>query len=66
MIAKMEPDRTAIMTRKEVCEYLRISDTTLRRMLNTKKIKAARIGRNGNYRFMRKHIDQYFNYGRIK
>ena len=62
----MEPDRTAIMTRKEVCEYLRISNTTLKRLINSKQIKAARIGRNGNYRFMRKHIDQYFNFNTEK
>ena len=59
----MQTDRTAIMTRKEVCEYLKISDSTIDRMLKKGLLKAARIGRNGNYRFMRKHIDQYFNQG---
>ena len=57
----MLPDRTQIMTVKEVCEYLRISGTTLKRLMKKKQIVGARIGRNGNYRFMRKHIDQYFN-----
>ncbi len=56
----MTPDRTAVMTRKEVCNYLRISDSTLDRLLKRKKMKGFRILGNGNWRFFRAEIDKAF------
>lgn len=49
----------AVMTVKEVSEYLNIHHVTIYRMLAKKEIPAARIG--GQWRFMKSELDRWFN-----
>lgn len=47
----------AILTIKEVAEYLKVAEKTIYRLVGTKKIPAFKVG--GAWRFSRADIDQW-------
>ena len=54
---KKEEISTAILTSTEAAAYLKTSKPSLFKLVQEKKIKAAKIGRN--YRFSRKELDRF-------
>ena len=53
----MRPNRTQIMTLKEVAAYLGLHHLTIYRLIQEKKIPAARLG--GRWRFKKDVLDKW-------
>ena len=47
-----------VLTVKELCEYLRLSEKTVLNLLNAGKIPGKKLG--GSWRILKSEVDKYF------
>jgi excisionase family DNA binding protein len=47
---------TEVYTTKQACEYLQITKLTLYKLINEKKVKCNKLGKN--YRFLKSDLDK--------
>jgi excisionase family DNA binding protein len=52
-------NENVIMTLNEVADYLRVSDETIYRMASNREIPSFRLGKRGNWRFIKANIEQW-------
>lgn len=50
-----------MLTFGEVCDILRITPKTLRKLINAGEIKAVRVGGNGAYRISKEALQDYLD-----